>query len=896
LYNDAFSASMGPEKHPAMLGARGREMWAEVWSLVGAQIEGVMAGQGAVYHEDQLVPIYRHGKLDEVYWTYSYSPIDHDNGIGGVLVLCTETTAQVRRAHERQAQHERQQQLFEQAPGFIIVMRGPQHVVEFVNDAHRTVFNSHDWVGKPIRAAFPSIAGQGFFQQLDKVYATGETFQAHGAAVRYRRSTQSAEEERYLDFIYAPWIDADGRITGIFCEGFDVTDARHAQQRLRESEARFRFLYQLTEATKEAGDAESIMAITTRLLGQHLDVSVCAYADMEPDEDLFTIRGDWSASGSPSIVGTYSLASFGKKAVKNLRAGLPLITHDTLQELGPEDAALFLQLGLQATICLPLMKQGRLTALMAIHSARPRVWTREELALLSEVKERSWAHIQRVRSEAETRLGQQRFRGAVDAVQGTLWTNDAQGRMKGEQTAWAVLTGQSYEEYQDYGWANAVHPDDAQPSIDAWSAAVRECKIFEFEHRVKRAFDGAWRRYAVRAIPLLDKDGQVVEWVGVHTDVTEQRAAEEALREADRRKDEFIATLAHELRNPLAPIRNASLVAKSPGATEEQRRWSHDVIERQVKQMALLLDDLLDVSRITRGILQLRREPVALAAIVDTAVETSRPLIDARGHELSVALPKEPLWLQADPLRLAQVLSNLLTNAAKYSEPGGKIELSAERGPTHFLIRVKDSGLGIEPQFLPRIFEMFSQGQPAIDRAEGGLGIGLALVRGLVTLHGGTLEATSPGAGQGSLFTVRLPLAVLLRSPHDADRAEQRVGARSNGRRVLVVDDNRDSAESLALLLSLKGHEIRCAHDGQEALELADAFLPELVLLDIGMPHMNGYEVAKRIRAQSWGRDATLVAITGWGQAEDKRRASEAGFDHHLVKPIDSQELTKLVG
>jgi CheY-like chemotaxis protein/anti-sigma regulatory factor (Ser/Thr protein kinase) len=290
----------------------------------------------------------------------------------------------------------------------------------------------------------------------------------------------------------------------------------------------------------------------------------------------------------------------------------------------------------------------------------------------------------------------------------------------------------------------------------------------------------------------------------------------------------------------------------------------------------------------------LRREQVELAAIVDTAIETARPLIDSRGHELTVELPKETVWVEADALRLAQVLSNLLTNAAKYSEPNGRIHLSAERGADDVVISVRDRGLGIDAEMLPRIFEMFSQGQPAIDRAEGGLGIGLALVRGLVALHGGTVEASSEGVGRGSTFTVRLPLPLAPRRASSLASEQSIEQVRPEARRVLVVDDNRDSAESLALLLGLDGHSIRRAHGGEEALIVAEEFKPDMVLLDIGMPGMNGYEVARRLRTQDWARETTLVAITGWGQAEDKRRASEAGFDHHLVKPVDLQALARL--
>ena len=299
------------------------------------------------------------------------------------------------------------------------------------------------------------------------------------------------------------------------------------------SEARLGFLDTLGEATQALIDPVEIMASTARLLGEHLRVAVCAYADMEADQDTFTIRGNWTAPGAASIVGTYSLAGFGTKSVRELRSGLPLVTHDTRAELGPEQAALFLKLGLEATVCMPLVKEGRLTALMAVHSGTPRRWTEAELKLVGDTTERSWAHVERVRSEAALRQSEARFRGAVEAVSGLLWTNDKLGRMLGEQPGWAALTGQSFDEYQGYGWAQAVHPEDAQPTIDAWNEAVAERRTFVFEHRLRR-FDGEWRSFAIRATPVIAADGEVTEWVGVHTDVTEARQLEARLREETR--------------------------------------------------------------------------------------------------------------------------------------------------------------------------------------------------------------------------------------------------------------------------------------------------------------------------------------------------------------------------
>jgi signal transduction histidine kinase/CheY-like chemotaxis protein len=376
------------------------------------------------------------------------------------------------------------------------------------------------------------------------------------------------------------------------------------------------------------------------------------------------------------------------------------------------------------------------------------------------------------------------------------------------------------------------------------------------------------------------------------TEIANRERAEAALRENDRRKDEFLATLAHELRNPLAPIRQAALISGAPTATDEQKAWSHDVIRRQVQNMSLLLEDLLDVSRITRGTLELRKTRTALACVIESAVETARPAIDAKRHRLEVALPREDVQLQADPLRLSQVLSNLLTNAAKYTDPDGHIRLVATTQGDEVTIKVTDDGIGISAEALPNIFTMFSQVASA--RSSGGLGIGLALSRGLVEMHGGQLTAHSEGLGQGSEFTVRLPV---LSGPAAAtQQAPAPSATATRHRRVLVADDNLDAGESLAMLLRLEGHEVEIARNGPEALALFDRMKPEIAILDIGMPGLSGYEVAQRIRARKAANEVTLIAVTGWGQEADKARAAESGFDHHFTKPIEPESLAALIG
>ncbi len=362
--------------------------------------------------------------------------------------------------------------------------------------------------------------------------------------------------------------------------------------------------------------------------------------------------------------------------------------------------------------------------------------------------------------------------------------------------------------------------------------------------------------------------------------------------EADQRKDEFLATLAHELRNPLAPIRNAVQIMRLSDGTPAAAL--SEMMERQVGQMVRLVDDLLEVSRITRGKIELRKSRVALAAVLEAAVETSRPLIESSHHELAVRLPAQPLYLDADATRLAQVFANLLNNAAKYTDPGGRISLDAAGEGEQVLVTVRDSGMGIVASALPRVFDMFVQIHQATDRAQGGLGIGLTLVRRLVEMHGGTVDAHSEGIGKGSEFSVRLPLAASAGS-EAVQPASKGVSPVKAPPRVLVVDDNRDAAESLGLLLQMLGADVSVVNDGGAALQALAVRPPLAVFLDLGMPGMDGYEVARRIRQRPDGGDLTLIALTGWGQERDRRRTQEAGFDHHLIKPADLSALQALL-
>ena len=420
----------------------------------------------------------------------------------------------------------------------------------------------------------------------------------------------------------------------------------------------------------------------------------------------------------------------------------------------------------------------------------------------------------------------------------------------------------------------------------------------EVRFRHFKTGEARWMAYKVLALP--GRDGKPTAFATVSQDITEQRRMEDSLRklaadlsEADRRKNEFLAMLAHELRNPLAPISNAARALCLGARGGETLQAASEMLERQVGQMARLVDDVLDMSRITRGRIELRRHRVELAPIVEQAVEAVRAQYRNMQHELTVSLPPGPVYLDADPARLAQVISNLLTNAYKFTDSGGRVWLTIERIGDEAVIRVRDTGIGVDVRDLPRLFDMFAQVDTSLERSRDGLGIGLTLVKTLVELHGGGVEAHSDGLGRGSEFTVRLPVLAAAERPAPVPPPVEAIP--TTGRRVLIVDDNEDGAESLAMLLELGGHETHKAHDGLAAMEAAERLRPDALLLDIGLPKLNGYEVCSRIRKEPWGRDLLMVALTGWGQDEDRHRSREAGFDAHIVKPVDPGALLALL-
>ncbi|HEY0511298.1 MAG TPA: PAS domain S-box protein [Thermoanaerobaculia bacterium] len=501
---------------------------------------------------------------------------------------------------------------------------------------------------------------------------------------------------------------------------------------------------------------------------------------------------------------------------------------------------------------------------------------------------------ERKEAEEARRASEIRFRTLAAHAPVGIFMTDRDGNCLFVNECWCEMAGLSPEEARGEGWVHALHPDDRERIFHEWYAAAEAGRPFAAEYRF-RTPHGTVTWLDGRAVELCDDAGNVSGYIGTLTDITERREAVEALREADRRKDEFLALLAHELRNPLAPLRNGLQVMRlAPGDANVVAR-TRDMMDRQLSHMVRLIDDLLDVSRISLNKMELRRSRVPFADVISSAVETARPALQAAGHELALSLPPEPILLDADLTRLAQVFGNLLNNSAKYTGRGGTIRLTATRDGDRVLVKIQDTGIGIPASALPNIFDMFSQVDRSIERSTGGLGIGLALVKGLVEMHGGTVEAASPGEGQGSTFTVRLPILKDRAEPAGESAGEGVESGAGSQQRILVVDDNRDSAASMAMMLQLLGNEIRTARDGIEAVALAERFRPQVILMDIGMPRLNGYEATRRIREQPWGRGMAIIALTGWGQEEDRAKSKNAGCDGHLVKPINLSDLEKLL-
>lgn len=499
-----------------------------------------------------------------------------------------------------------------------------------------------------------------------------------------------------------------------------------------------------------------------------------------------------------------------------------------------------------------------------------------------------------VNAEAALRESEAKFRTIADAMPQMVWSTRADGFHDYYNQQWYDFTGVPPHSTDGDGWNDMFHPEDQPRAWTAWRHSLATGETYEIQYRLRHR-SGQYRWTLGRALPVRDRTGRIIRWMGTCTDIHDQKTAEEELKKQSKRKDEFLAMLAHELRNPLAPISTAAALLKL-GATDPARvRQASEIISRQVKHMTDLVDDLLDVSRVTRGLVQLENELVDVKVVLTHAIEQVRPIIESRHHELSVHIASGPVVVRGDRTRLVQVVANLLNNAAKYTPQGGQIIVSLEVLANKVRVQVRDNGSGIAPTLLPYIFNLFAQGERTPDRAQGGLGLGLSLVKHITSLHGGEATAESDGLGKGSLFTIVLPLAVspsAQASDHPPmSHHESSVGSIN----IMIVDDNIDAARSLAELLRSKGHYVVVAEDADRALSSLDKDRTQLFVLDIGLPGVDGYELARRLRNDPATADAVIIALTGYGQAHDRVLSKAAGFDHHFIKPADMAQLEEVL-
>ncbi|MFC0252273.1 PAS domain-containing hybrid sensor histidine kinase/response regulator [Massilia consociata] len=775
----------------------------------------------------------------------------------GLLAVSRDVTEQLQAEAERErllrqlsAANQRMEDVFRQAPAFMCVLNGPQHVFEMVNDRYLQLIGNRNPVGLSVLDALPEVDGQGFIELLDKVYQTGEPFEGTDLPVMLQRHQDAPLEQRFVDLVFLVLRDGEGRSTGVLVHGVDQTERKLAERKLYESRERFE-----------------------KIVSQ----AATGVVQMDPEGRITLVNQKYC-----EMVGRTEAELLGASVLDVTAPDSLPVTLDAVQRLAAGENSVIVDKHY-------LRRDGtRLPATSSVNALRgPDGEFQGLVAIVVDTTDSK-------RAAEKLRASEERYRTLFESVdQGFCILEmifDAQER----PVDYRFLEMNPMFE-QHTGLRNAVGRTAKEliPTLDSfwfetYGRVARSGEPVRFENEapaMQRWFDVYATRLGgpgSRRVALL------------FSDITRRKESEATLRklasdlaEADRRKTEFLATLAHELRNPLAPIRSGLGVMRLKGDSPAVVARVREMMERQVGHMVHLIDDLLDIARISGGKLELKKERADLKDVLANAVETSLPLIEAGRHALTVDLPDGPVPADIDVTRIAQVVANLLNNAAKYTPPGGRIGLSLRAEDREASIAVSDNGIGIPQEALASVFEMFSQVGQHIDRAQGGLGIGLSLVRRLVEMHGGAVAAASNGADTGSTFTVRLPLAA---TAHDAGAlmlaTASTVGSAADGTRILVVDDNVDAAVTLSMILEASGYTTEVAHGGREAVGRARDFRPRVAFLDIGMPGMDGYETARAMRAVPGLEDTTLVALTGWGAESDRRKSTEAGFDHHLTKPV----------
>jgi PAS domain S-box-containing protein len=869
LYNEAYLPVLGA-KHPQALARPMEESWGEVWDVVGPLLARTFDGESLHFTRHPFT-IVRNGGLEQAWFDFSYTPVYLDKGmVGGALCVLTEVTQQVRAERALRQQADQLKQLFENAPGFMAVLEGPEHRFELANKTYRQLIGGRDPIGKSLRAVLPELESQGFFELLDKVYASAEPYIGRRVPVLLQRVADAPLEERWVDFVYQPMFDPEGRVRGIFVQGADVTDHVESEKRCQEAaEMAARERDRLNTLLETIPTGILIADAGGKLVGGNpaMDSIWGAGYPMAESAGDYAIYKGWWADGAE-------------------RHGQPLAIHEW-----PMSRALRGEDGIRAVVDIepfdaPDTRRTVLITAAPIRDAAGRV----DGALVAQID-----ISEQVRAEAALRESEIKFRAIANAIPHLVWSCLPGGTHDFFNDRWYEYTGLPPGPADTERWPEIVHPDDRARAGQLWQQALASGKPYEIEYRLRYHPTGEYRWCLTRAVPVHGPDGRLIRWLGTVTDVHEQRLTADELRRAAAKKDEFLAMLAHELRNPLAPIKAAADLLKLAGGDNRRLGQAAGIIDRQVRHMTELVDDLLDVSRVTRGLVELDRQPIDMKTVVSSAVEQVKPLVEARTHALHVHAGAAHASVYGDHTRLVQVLVNLLGNAAKYTPHGGRIDVDVQVEQDMVRVAVADNGSGIEASLLPCVFDIFTQGVRTPDRSQGGLGIGLALVKSLVALHGGQVRAHSDGPGRGSVFEVMLPLLAGASSAPGELALAQSVPGAAAGKRILVVDDNVDAATTLGELLSALGHEVMVRFDGKSALADGPAFGPEVLVLDIGLPDIDGYELARRLRSEPATAGAHYLALTGYGQAHDRTLARAAGFDHHFVKPVDIAALQAML-
>ncbi len=688
-------------------------------------------------------------------------------------------------------------------------------------------------------------------------------------------------ERAWFTFSYAPLVDAAGHVGGLLCTCMETTGRVLAERRAA-------FQLRVSDALGPIEDPGEVIATASALLGVELGAARVLYAEIDPLSGRLEVPRLWSQDGAAPAALRSPLHDFSPAVVDELRSGAVVQIHDAANDPRTQDLrAAWRDERIGALLVVPLVKSGRLIACLGVDAPTPRSWTGHDVQLARDVAERTWAAAETARAQALLREERDRSRDIFDNISegfALFDRNWIMQRMNAEGLRICAVTREEVIGRNHWEVFTAMADSEAgrmyHRVMDTRRAgAAEQCHVFPDGRRI-------WTD--IRAYPT--QDGGIASFF---RDITDRKLAEEKLMDADRRKDEFLAMLAHELRNPLAPISAAAELLRLGNMDERRVHQSSTIIGRQVRHMTRLVDDLLDVSRVTRGLITLGQARVAARAVVEEAVEQVRPTIDARSQQLSVRLPSEHAAVCGDKARLVQVVANVLGNAAKYTPPGRGIDLRAEVLGTRLVLSVRDEGIGMDRELTGRVFDLFTQAERSSDRSQGGLGLGLALVKHLVELHGGTVGCSSPGLGKGSTFVISLPLLQEEETPVPAPGAAGPAGAAPL--RILVVDDNHDAAETLGLLLSAQGHEVAIEHASLPALERARGMRPDVCLLDIGLPEMDGRELARRLKADPATGGAVLIAVTGYGQQQDRDAALAAGFAHHLVKPVNVDVLLRVL-